>query len=146
MMNHQIADLGIPADSLRSGPALAIEPQICRQAAFSATAADIAELGLCAERCRSASSWRHYENWDNRFHRAIAQATHNSLLLALFDTLNAVRRAIVWGRLRSDKPPSSHHSYDEHEIILRAIEERNLGEAAAAMAAHIEAVGKNMVK
>ena len=38
-------------------------------------------------------------------HRQIAQASRNNVLLGLFDVLNAVRRTVVWGRLRSDGEP-----------------------------------------
>src|SRR3546814_11106019 len=72
---------------------------------------------------RHAQTWRQYENSDNRLHRTVAEAAHNTVLLALFDTLNAVRRAVVWGRLRDqiDRPPPDHHSFKEHELLVRAI-------------------------
>src|SRR3546814_2305729 len=87
---------------------LLIEPQIAREAALNATAGDIGELTQCMLASRHAQTWRQYENCDNRLHRAVAEAAHNTVLLALFDTLNAVRRAVVWGRLRDkiDRPPA----------------------------------------
>jgi hypothetical protein len=56
---------------------------------------------------RAAETWRHYEAQDNALHRAIARAAANSLTLALFDALNAVRRGVVWGRPRdnTERPP-----------------------------------------
>src|SRR3546814_4814859 len=86
---------------------LLIEPQIAREAALNATAGDIAELKQSMFASRHAQTWRQYENSDNRLHRTVAEAAHNTVLLALFDTLNAVRRAVVWGRLRDkiDRPP-----------------------------------------
>ena len=38
----------------------------------------------------------------------------------MFDTLNAVRRAVVWGRLRQNKPKPAvdHHSFAEHAEIV----------------------------
>ena len=87
-------------------------------------------------------TWRQYESWDNRFHRAIAQAAHNALLLAVFDTVNAVRRTVVWGRLRDDDPhpPADHHSFAEHAAIVAAIEERDLAAAANRMRLHLRQV------
>ena len=107
---------------------LAIEPELAREAALHATADDIAEMKLCVSGARGAETWRQYENWDNRLHRAIAAAAHNALLLAIFDTVNAVRRTVVWGRLRDDAPhpPADHHSFAEHAAIVEAIEERDL--------------------
>ncbi len=43
-----------------------------------------------------ASSWAEYEVQDDLFHRAIAEASDNILLLSLFDQLNQVRRAVAW--------------------------------------------------
>ncbi len=60
-----------------------------------------------------AVTWRQYENADNRLHRTIAEASRNTVLLALFDQLNAIRRAIVWGRLRSQTavPPEGSSQF-----------------------------------
>ena len=47
-----------------------------------------------------------------------------------FDQLNAIRRAIVWGRLRiqTGVPPRDHLSFAQHDAIVRAIRERDSGE------------------
>ena len=129
-----------PAEVMRTR--LLLEPAFAREAALNARAADIDEIRICIGRSRHAESWRQYENWDNRFHRAVARASGNSLLLGLFDTLNAVRRAVVWGRLRSDAkaPSKDHHSFAEHERIAYAIETRDVEEAGRAMRQHLESV------
>ena len=133
-----------PAEVMRAR--LLIEPQICREAALNATAGDIAEMRLCLVRGREAQTWRQYENWDNRFHRAVVQAAHNNLLTGLFDTLNAVRRAVVWGRLRpnTSAPDPRHHSFIEHEAIVSAIEGRDMEKAGAAMQGHLESVERKL--
>jgi DNA-binding FadR family transcriptional regulator len=121
---------------------LAVEPEIAREAALHANADDIAEMRLCVGGARGAETWRHYETWDNRLHRAVAKAAHNPLLLSIFDTVNAVRRTVVWGRMRVDgpRPPADHHSFAEHEAIVAAIEERNLAAAASRMRLHLQNV------
>lgn len=136
----EIAALTNPGEVMRAR--LAIEPELAREAALHATAGDIAEMKLCVSGARGAETWRQYENWDNRLHRAIAVAGHNALLLAIFDTVNAVRRTVVWGRLRDDSPhpPAGHHSFAEHAAIVEAIEERDLAQAAARMRHHLETV------
>jgi hypothetical protein len=112
-----------------------LEPEIARLAALNATAQNIDEMRLCMAKSRVAETWRNYESWDNRLHRVIAEATQNKLLLALFDTLNSVRRVVVWGRLRHNKPKpdSGHHSFVEHEAIVEAIAERDMARAADSM-------------
>jgi DNA-binding FadR family transcriptional regulator len=133
-----------PSEVMRAR--LLIEPAIAREAALNATAADIEEMRVCLRQARQAATWRQYENCDNRFHRSVAQAARNSLLLGLFDSLNAVRRAVVWGRLREDaKAPSlDHHSFQEHERIVTAIEARDLEGAGRAMRQHLESVASHL--
>src|SRR3546814_9277410 len=57
---------------------LLIEPQIAREAALNATAGDIAELKQSMFASRHAQTWRQYENSDNRLHRTVAEAAHNT--------------------------------------------------------------------
>lgn len=135
-----------PAEVMRAR--IVIEPEIARSAAFTATPADISEMRLCLARSRQAESWRQYEGWDTRLHRTIAEATQNSLLLGLFDTLNAVRRAVTWGRLRTApmRPLPSHHSFAEHEAIVEAIEHRDMAGAANAMRAHLMTVERKLLE
>ena len=70
-----------------------------------------------------------------------------SLLLGLFDVLNAIRRTVVWGRLRADgaRPPKDHHSFTDHQRIVDAIADRDLGGAAAAMRAHLQQVERRLI-
>lgn len=146
-----LADIG--ALARRSNPAevmrarLTFEPELARSAAFNATPAEIAEMRTCLVRSKQVENWRQYEGWDTRLHRTIAEATHNSLLLGLFDTLNAVRRAVTWGRLRAQpvKPSPDHHSFAEHERLVSAIEERDTAGAAAAMRAHLQTVERKLL-
>ena len=66
----------------------------------------------------------------------------------LFDTINAVRRAVTWGRLRTTplKPSSDHHSFAEHDIIVEAIANRDMSGAAAAMRAHLQTVERKLLE
>jgi DNA-binding FadR family transcriptional regulator len=135
-----------PAEVMRTR--LLIEPVIAREAALNATAEDIAEMRNCLKGAREARTWRFYENWDNRLHRTIAQSTHNVLMLAMFDTLNTVRRAVVWGRLRpaGDRPEPNHHSFAQHDALVSAIEDRDLRTAEFAMRTHLIDVARNLLE
>lgn len=129
-----------PAEVMRAR--LVIEPELAREAALHANGEDISAMRRCLTGARAAETWRHYEAWDNRLHRAIAEASQNALLVAVFDTLNAVRRTVVWGRLREERPrpPAGHHSFAEHDAVVAAIEERNMNAAATAMRLHLRHV------
>lgn len=126
---------------------LVIEPMLAGEAAVHATGAHLEELRRCIRVQREAETWRRYENADNLLHRTVAEATRNTVLTAMFDQLNAVRRAIVWGRLRvePDHPPADHHSFDEHESIVAAIADRNRDAAYQAMYEHLLHVRENLV-
>lgn len=128
------------------GARIAFEPEIARCAALNATPALVAEMRNCVTRTRQAPSWRHYELWDNKLHRTIGEATQNSLLLGLLDTLNAVRREVTWGRLRENpvRPPDDHHSFAEHDQIVEAIAHRDTAGAAAAMRIHLQSVERHL--
>ncbi|WP_374375326.1 FadR/GntR family transcriptional regulator [Dongia sp.] len=127
---------------------LLLEPEVARMAALMATAGQIAEMRNCLTKMRSAQTWRQYEAWDNHFHRVIAESTQNALLLALLDSLTAVRRAVAWGRLRADKvkPDSDHHSFAEHDAILAAIEARDMDRAAQEMRRHLASVERKLLQ
>lgn len=127
---------------------LLMEPMLAREATVHATGAHLAEMRSCARIQREAGTWRQYENADNRLHRTIAEATGNSVLLALFDQLNAVRRAVVWGRLRDkpDHPPADHKSFEQHEILVRAISERDQEGAYQAMHDHLVSVRERLLR
>jgi DNA-binding FadR family transcriptional regulator len=135
-----------PAEVMKTR--LLLEPEVARLAALNATPDHIAEMRVCLKKSREAGSWRQYEGWDNRLHRVIVEATQNNLLLALLDTLNAVRRRVSWGRLRANpvKPDPDHHSFAEHEAIVAAIMERDMARAASCMRRHLESVERNLLK
>lgn len=119
-----------------------LEPQLAREAALHATTEHMEQLQDCCTNARLASTWRQYETLDNRFHSIVAEATQNTPLVAMHNQLNALRRAVVWGRLRRhvDKPPEDHHSFNEHEAILTAISQRDAASALHGMQVHLASV------
>lgn len=141
-----VASRSNPGEVMRAR--LVLEPALAREAALNATSADLDEMKRILVASRKATTWRQYETCDNRFHRAVAEAARNVVLTALFDELNAIRRTVVWGRLRTDRerPPPNHHSFVQHDRIMDAIAERNVSAAGEAMAEHIESVLENLLK
>ena len=141
-----VAQKSNPVEVMRAR--ILIEPILCQEAAVNATGAHLEEMHRCLQAQREAATWRQYENADNRLHRTIAEASGNTVLLALFDQLNAVRRAVVWGRLRekTDSPPRDHHSFAQHEAIVKAINERDQEAAANAMYTHLSGVREALLK
>jgi DNA-binding FadR family transcriptional regulator len=124
----------------------AIEPAIAKEAAINASSAALNHMKLAVERTRSAPTWQAYEIQDDIFHRAIAEASDNLLLLALHDQLNLVRRAVAWGNVtrKNVKPPADHSSFAEHERIADAICARDPNAAYEAMSNHLHSVSKRL--
>ncbi|MDU8944758.1 FadR/GntR family transcriptional regulator [Ovoidimarina sediminis] len=125
---------------------LALEPAIAREAAINASPAGLASIESSRDAARAAQSWDDYEANDDIFHRAIAEATGNTLLLALFDQLNQVRRAVAWDTVvrSSDCPAPDHTSFAEHDAITAAIAARNATAAHTAMSAHLGSVSARL--
>lgn len=118
-----------------------IEPELSRLAAHQASKSDCEQMKLCARRCRDADDWRTYEAWDNNLHHAIARATRNQLYLYFFETLNSVRRSIVWGQPRETRGPARNYSsFHEHDEIVAAITAGEGDLAADAMRRHLQSV------
>ncbi len=125
---------------------ICIEPAIAREAVMNASREALTKISAAAERARKASSWLQYERHDDQFHRAIAEAADNALLLALFDSLNRVRREVAWGSVtRSDtRPPRQHPSFTEHDAICAAIEAHDADAAFRAMRNHLQSVASRL--
>ena len=125
---------------------LAIEPAIAREAAVNASGKALMAMQLAMERAHSAASWSVYEKQDDLFHRAIAEASDNLLLLSLFDQLNGVRRAVAWGNVVRDSqcPPEHHSSFAEHEAIAMEIAARRPEGAYEAMRTHLKSVSERL--
>ncbi len=123
-----------------------LEPAIAREAALHASEDDVRRLKESRDRATEAPTWDEYEAQDDNFHRMLAEATDNVLLLSLFDHLNAVRRAVAWNTVvrSSVRPARTHSSFAEHDIIVAAIEARDPKAAQEAMRTHLGSVSARL--
>lgn len=121
---------------------IAIEPQLAARAALNASAAQLEVIRHACKRCATARNFEAYETWDEAFHRAIAAATGNTVLEAVFEAVNDLRRAIVWGTMRRSvlRPQAREYFSRQHEQIASAIAERDAAAATAAMQRHLQAL------
>lgn len=133
-----------PVELMRARASL--EPAITREAAINASDEAVARLKVCRDRAVDAENWDDYEAQDDAFHRMVAEATDNVLLLSLFDHLNQVRRAVAWKTVvrQSTRPPREHSSFAEHNEIVAAIEARDPSAAHAAMRKHLGSVSARL--
>lgn len=125
---------------------LSLEPAIAREAALHASEQAVRHLKESRDRATRATTWDEYEAHDDTFHRALAEATGNVLLLSLFDHLNAVRRAVAWNTVerRSPRPAGTHLSFAEHDAVVAAVDARDPTSAHMAMQAHLGSVAARL--
>lgn len=120
---------------------LAVEGEIAAAAAENAAAEDLAEMAAAIEQMRlAAQAGRPTKPANQRFHRALAIAAKNPMLLKLADAIWAElpNRGPIWARLDARRQMRSTR-VAEHELILRAIAERDPNRARAATRAHLQA-------
>lgn len=125
---------------------ICIEPAIAREAAINASGEAMTRMRSAVENASTASTWAEYEEQDDRLHRCIAEASDNALLLALFDQLKQVHRAVAWGAVSREtvRPRADHSSFAEHRAIAEAIAKRDPEAACEAMRVHLRSVSARL--
>lgn len=140
-----------PADEVGPADVMAardiFEPQVIPLVVAHASARDFAELERCLRGGETARNAAEFEQWDDAFHRAIVAATHNRLVLRMYESIEAARHGPLWGNLKR-----SHDSRErralyiaDHRRIADALRARELEEAREATRAHLERVRANLI-
>ena len=124
-----------------------LEPQLAGLAARSATQADLERIEGCLRRGGAAPDAPSFEAWDSALHRGIALASHNGLLVTLFDTMNAARELPVWGGLkrRSSTPEHRRDYHADHTAVVLALHERDPDAARDRMREHLARVSDHLL-
>ncbi|MCA1178506.1 MULTISPECIES: FadR/GntR family transcriptional regulator [unclassified Pantoea] len=130
---------------------LQLEPGLARLAALRASKEQIALMKRLLERMNGITAPEdgdQHELWDSAFHRAIAEAAGNRLMLGLFDAVDAVRRDPGWQHLRVQaRTPARLNNYDDHhQRLVNHIAQRQPHEAAAAMREHLLALQQALLE
>jgi len=121
---------------------LQMEPNIAQLAAHRANAEQIAMIRKLAERLASLgpeTDRATLERWDSAFHRSLAEAAGNRLMLDLFEVVDKIRQDSVWQstRARARTPEGLAQSSQHHLELADAISARDGQRAAAVMRQHI---------
>lgn len=145
-LGRELAKLTNPVDTLEAR--MAIEPSLARFAALRATSADFDKLFEAAEASRTASNPEDYERADAAFHRRIAVASRNPLLITIFDAVLHVASDRSWrhGRETAHCINNQARYAAGHRRIAVAICERNPAQAEEAMRAHLGAVQQQLIE
>ncbi len=124
-----------------------LEPKIASISALRSTQNDLERMEHCLNRSDSANDFVTFEHWDSALHLAIAESTHNLLLISLFKTVNNLRQDNIWGRLKKAAMTSTRQkSYmRQHRELVHAVQNRDPTNAEKIMRIHLETVQKNLI-
>jgi DNA-binding FadR family transcriptional regulator len=123
------------------------EPNLMTLVAVAATTEDFAEIRRCLEQGEAAQTADEFVQWDIAFHRALAMATHNSVVAALNDMVESGRRRLAGSAL--DTHPYTPQNYAvcqrEHRLIAEAIFDRDAARGREAMRHHLQTVRRQLL-
>ena len=117
----------------------AIEPIVARLAAVRAELHEVRLIEKYYVMGRKSSDWADWERWDDLFHRAVAEASGNGILISTIDQLLRIKRHPRWTVARSNvfNPVLIQRYSDDHLTLLTAITGRDPEGADAAMRRHM---------
>jgi len=103
---------------------MAIEPRIVQLAVLHGTARDIEAMKeALLELEKVGGDHELFTHWDQRFHLALANATHNPLLVSIYRQVNEVRGHAQWNKIK-DKVLTAARIAEynvEHRALFEAI-------------------------
>ncbi|MEH7094951.1 FadR/GntR family transcriptional regulator [Neobacillus vireti] len=120
-----------------------IEPLIVKFAAQRASDEDIEELRSTIKQMEEETRAGVYvPETDERLHGAIAKASHNDLFINIMAAIiNAMKQQEMWKFIRDrtvTRPDYRDVNFREHQLLIKAIEDRNEKEAVEIMTNHMQ--------
>jgi GntR family transcriptional repressor for pyruvate dehydrogenase complex len=114
-----------------------LEVGVVRLAAHKAQPGDLAALhAILAQMIQAGHATAEFVALDDRFHRALAEATHNPLLVVLSDSIGAIMHEV---RLQvHEHTLLAQTANPDHQKILQAVTTHDADRAAFAMQAHLD--------
>src|SRR5271170_2647141 len=136
--NRDEEQRAVPAGPVDASPAELLEacltcyPQMSELAVATATAADLRAIEQCLQLLQHTATIAEYAARDAAFHQAIADATHNALLVEIARIIGRARERTEWGELTLHEGTPR-----DHEGILEALVKRNAKLARERTRAHL---------
>lgn len=126
-----------------------LEVRLAELVVLNATDKDLRRIRAAADAMNGISDAMEFERADAAFHREIALACHNDLLIGAYNLIETARQDPDWIKLKVSKNQHAEARKAkvraEHARIVDALEARDPDEAAAAMQAHLQAVRVNLL-
>jgi GntR family transcriptional regulator, transcriptional repressor for pyruvate dehydrogenase complex len=125
---------------------LILEPPFIEAATMRATSRDRQQIAHCIHKSEKASGVLEFEHWDGAFHHAILAATHNQLLVDLYEAINGVRRQPEWEimKTRTLTPEVLQAYRKQHRKLFRALMDRDAAGAREAAREHLLSVREGL--
>ncbi|MEX0807363.1 MAG: FCD domain-containing protein [Dongiaceae bacterium] len=118
-----------------------LEPAVARIAAERASSTDLARMKSHLQAAQNSADTETFNLHCDMLHRSIARATHNAILLRLYDALSPIRALAHAVGEDAELTPAEMASYwREHADIIEAINTGDAGAAETAMKRHIKQV------
>ncbi len=113
----------------------------------NATVSDFERMELCNRNAEGSESFEAFEHWDSALHQAIAEATHNRLIIGLYTAITRARDQADWGALkRKSLTHERREAYRrEHRQIVAALRARDAEKAETALMGHLRRVRQNLL-
>lgn len=123
------------------------EPNLMTLVAVAATADDFTEIRRCLENGEAAGTPEEFLVWDMAFHRALAMATHNTVVAALNDMVESGRRQLAGSGLDKSRYSIENCAVcqGEHREIADAIFDRDPVRSQMAMRKHLQTVRRQLL-
>ncbi|MEN3366683.1 MAG: GntR family transcriptional regulator, uxu operon transcriptional repressor [Burkholderiales bacterium] len=125
---------------------MVFEPTLIDMVVRNGTASDFADMEECCRQAELAATLEQFEYWDGAFHQRVANATHNSFVISVFELMNKVRECSEWGVLKKKSvTPERRRAYQaEHRALVNALKHRDAEAAKQATLAHLVHVRRNL--
>jgi DNA-binding FadR family transcriptional regulator len=123
-----------------------VEPIMARLAALRAQQSDLVLIERYQQRAAEAQNWTAWDTWDELFHRAVAEASGNGLMISFIDQLFRAKRESRWTITRAasfDAALKARYS-SEHAAVISGITCRDPGIAEAAMTRHMAGISRSI--
>ena len=127
---------------------LGVEPYIMRLAAINATAKDIDRVRDALSRLdKPGIDANNFTKWDRQFHQLLADATHNPLMISIYQHVNHVRGHAQWSEMK-DKILTAERiaGYNrQHVALYQALRSRDADAAARIVTEHLDDARRDLL-
>ena len=123
-----------------------VEPQAMALVVAWATSRDFEEMDRCLAGGDASETYEEFEAWDLALHRCIIAASHNQLLMGIYEAVQAARKGQLWGELKRQHDSRERRDgyRGDHKELVEALRARNTNRAVEAIRAHIGRVENDL--